>query len=107
MRSNIRRDAPFSGNNLIVRPCAVIVTEIGLLAQGRNVIWVQDAAELDEGDWSLFESLKRDSTFTPPANMRVRHAPRTFTFSCPPTLQQCLFGCRAAHAHTHTHTHTR
>jgi hypothetical protein len=51
------------------------VTEIGLLAQGRNVIWVQDAAELDEGDWSLFESLKRDSTFTPPANMRVRHAP--------------------------------
>ena len=40
------------------------MTEIGLLAQGRNVIWVQDAAELDEGDWSLFESLKRDSTLS-------------------------------------------
>jgi len=45
------------------------VTEIGLLAQGRNVIWVQDASELDEGDWVLYESLKNDSTFKPPVSM--------------------------------------
>jgi hypothetical protein len=74
LRSNVRRGAPFSGDNLIIRPCAVIVTEIGLLAQGRNVIWVQDASELDEGDWVLYESLKNDSTFKPPVSMRVRPA---------------------------------
>ena len=51
---------------LVVRPTAVVVTDIGLLAQGRLVIWLQDADEVDEADWTLFEELQAEPGFNAP-----------------------------------------
>ena len=81
------------------------MTEIGLLAQGRNVIWVQDASELDEGDWVLYESLKNDSTFKPPVSMRVRPAHLDPLFFCLLTLspagQRRLCDCHLSDSFSH------
>ena len=51
---------------MLVRPCAVVVADLGLLAQGKRILWIQDSTELEEADETLFAELQSEPGFAPP-----------------------------------------
>ena len=66
LAANVRRNNPPCENGLIVRECAIVVTDIRLLAQGDMRYWIQAARETDDADWALFEAVKTEPGFAPP-----------------------------------------
>ena len=71
LAANVRRNNPPHENGLIVRECAIVATDIRLLAQGDMRYWIQAAKETDDADWALFEAVKTEPGFAPPLRVRL------------------------------------
>jgi hypothetical protein len=64
-RKDLRTEA-----HLIVRPCAVVAAEIGLVARGDTRYWIQNLQDVDTADWDLYEEVLRQPGFKPPMPVR-------------------------------------
>ena len=66
LKAGTKRKDTKTGRSLVVRPCAVVVADLGLLAQGKRILWIQDSTELEEADETLFAELQSEPGFAPP-----------------------------------------
>ena len=57
-RKDLRTEA-----HLIIRTCAVVVAEIGLLAKGDHRYWIQGVHDVDDADWDLYRAVVRQPGF--------------------------------------------
>ena len=72
LAGSARRSGKPKEDNLIVRPSAVVATDLDLLAREDSRYWVQGVDDVDEADWALFEALKEEPGFKPPLMVNLR-----------------------------------
>ena len=60
LKAGVRANAPRVAGNLIVRITSIVTLDLGVLARGRVVLWVQDLDQVDQSDFDLFNELYED-----------------------------------------------